>query len=165
MEEAGLFTRHCQLRFGIPMEQGPELMVVRGPKPALLSPALWAQGPAAHTTTARSLQALSCHHALHHLPGVTGSTGRAWHLRPVGAELFLCELFVCGVCLCVCEGWAVAGGQKWSLGYGGREGFLSFCIFVIREKTNFYGYFYGWYVPRTWSIYFTNSPLPVPWGY
>lgn len=50
MEEAGLLTRHCQLRFGIPMEQGPELMVVRGPKPTLLSPALWAQGPAAHTT-------------------------------------------------------------------------------------------------------------------
>lgn len=50
MEEAGPFARHCQLRFGIPMEQGPELMVVRGPKPTLLSPALWAVGPAAHTT-------------------------------------------------------------------------------------------------------------------
>lgn len=58
----------------------------------------------------------------------------------------------------------MAGGQKWSPGYGGREGFLPFCIFVIREKRNFYGYFYGWSVPKTWSICFTNSPLPVSLG-
>lgn len=47
---------------------------------------------------------------------------------------------------------------------GAREGFLPFCIFVIREKRNFYGYFYGWSVPRTWSICFTNSPLPASLG-
>lgn len=47
---------------------------------------------------------------------------------------------------------------------GAKEGFLFFCIFVIREKRNFYGYFSGWSVPRTWSICFTNSPFPVSFG-
>lgn len=132
MEETGPFSRHCQLRFGIPMEQGPELMVVRGPKPTLLYPALRAEGPAAHTTHCQEppgSQLPPCSPS----SGVTGSTGRGWHLRPPGTKLFLCKLFVCGVCLCVCEGWTVAGGQKWSLGYGGKGGF-SILLYLCNQR-------------------------------
>lgn len=107
--------------------------------------------------------ALGCCRAPCRLPGVPGVAGGCSGEGGV-AELFLCEPFVCGLCVCLRRRGRGRGMETEPGTWGAGEGFLPFCIFVIREKRNFYGYFYGWSVPRTWSICFTKSPLPASLG-
>lgn len=118
--------------------------------------------------TAGSLQGLICHHGPHHLPGVTGRAGACLGeggvSDPPGLSSYSASRLSAGFA-CVCaEGGQGQGDGNRAQDVAAGEGFLPFCIFVIREKRNFYGYFYGWSVPRTWSICFTNSPLPASLG-
>uniref|UniRef100_A0A8B9BV17 Solute carrier family 26 member 6 n=1 Tax=Anser brachyrhynchus TaxID=132585 RepID=A0A8B9BV17_9AVES len=57
------------------------------------------------------------------------------------------------VCVCVCVCVCGQGDRKGAQDMGAGEGFLPFCIFVIREKRNFYAL-----VPPRWC----SAPAPSP---
>jgi len=148
-------------------------MVGRGPKTNSAFPALRAEGPAPNHPPPEPPGSLPlCSICLPGVRGIAGACSGESCVEPPGAELFLCNPFLCGVraCVCVCVFVCVCvcgqgqGDRNGAQDRGGEEGFLPFCIFVIREKRNFYGYFCGWSVPRTWGVCLPTALLWLPWG-